>query len=199
FAFQETIQKARVERIAGAGRVAAPAGNLKRARFEKLTFVKKHGAALSKRGANDRASIARFQLNPRSSFISDSRQSMRKLFRYDQHVNQGQQIRQAFVDVVYVSRNDHAGSTSSRRHKRASRRIVRVEVQDSAAWRQFDRRFVRRIADPVIAIPNYRSFAVALIDDYECDLIARAFDDFSEVQIHAFGFDRLKSKLSFGI
>src|SRR3712207_7257309 len=58
----------------------------------------------------------------------------------------------------------------------AGARVVRVHVEHAPARREAARRLRRRVAEPVVAVPDDRALARARVDEDEGDLVARALD-----------------------
>src|SRR3954471_4238835 len=79
-------------------------------------------------------------------------------------------------------------------HFNASRWVVGVEMKDPAATRKFNRRFVRPVRKPFIAVPDNCPFTGTGINDDEGDLSIGAFDCLREVEIYAFVLQRQQTE-----
>src|ERR1044072_7147311 len=97
-----------MKRVAGSGRITTTARRRKTTRLDELPFAIDDRTRRAHRHPNDRATKAIVQRDQRFAFVSNAGNATWKLFRTDHDVDQRQQLRQTFINVVDVCRSDSA-------------------------------------------------------------------------------------------
>src|ERR1044072_1855121 len=126
FAVEKAVKKAGVKGVACAGRVAATARGFESRTFEELPFVINYGSVRADRHAHQSTTITVLQFNESFAVVLHSSDATWKFFRADHDVDQRQQLGQALVDVVDVSRNDRSRLTRDLSNARTRPRIVTI-------------------------------------------------------------------------
>src|SRR5947209_2415486 len=134
----------------------------------------------------------RLRLDECRALVVNPCEPARKFFRGDEHVYVRQKLRESFVYVVNVERDDCARGAGLSRESSAGARVVRVHVQHAPARGEVTWRFLLSVCEALVPVPDDRALARARVNDDEGDLVARALDDFGSLDINALRSQRLK-------
>src|ERR1044072_8540344 len=199
FAEKKPKKTPAMKRVAGSGRIATTARRRKTTPLDELPFAIDYCTRRAHRHAHDRATKTIVPPDQRFAFVSNASNATWKLFRTDHDVDQRQQLRQTFINVVDVCRSDRARLFCGFGDAHTRGRIVRIEMQHTSQRTKLNWRIFRSVSQAIVAVPNDRAFTAAPVDRDERTIVSRSFHDFSELDVHTVSFQRVEAKLTFRI